>query len=260
MKAVDLETIERGSARRDRPSILFVHGYWQAGWTWDEFVMPALEQMGHHCVAVSLRGHGGSEGRIRGTSIADYVNDVSTVVSRLPSPPLIVGHSMGGFVTQHYLAAGHDARGFVLVSTVPRQGAWRATWKAARRNPLVFARINATLDVGPLVATSERARRWLVASESDVDVDRFMPRLESASYKVFLGMLLNRPNLSAIDIPGLVVGGTEDALFDEDEWSETANALGVELSLLEGVGHQPMWEKEAIPLIDVIDGFVATLT
>lgn len=236
-----------------------MHGYWQAAWTWDRYVMPALAERGHHCVALSLRGHGGSEGKIRGSWIDDYVEDVATVAGLLSQPPVIVGHSMGGFTTQHYLASGHPVAGAILVSPVPRKGAWGATWKAAKAHPLVFARINLTLDVGSLVETPERAREFLVASSfPDEELDEQMDDLERASYGVYLNMLLKRPDLSEVAVPALVIGGAEDGFFTVEEWRDTADALGCELQVLDGIGHQPMWEEQGARLIDAIDGFVAT--
>ncbi|MFV1961143.1 MAG: alpha/beta fold hydrolase [Acidimicrobiia bacterium] len=257
---MDLEIIERGSSTSSHPTLLFVHGFWQAAWTWDEFVMPQLEERGYHCLAVSLRGHGGSEGKIRGSSIADYVADVRSVVDTLSEPPVIVGHSMGGFTTQHYLAVGDPARAVVLVSPVPRKGAWGATWKLASKHPLVFGKINLTLDVGPAVETRDRAHEFLVASSFPVDeMDRYMDRLERASYRVYMSMLLDRPDLSNVDLPALVIGGSEDGFFTEGEWRDTADALGADLSVLDGIGHQPMWEGEGRRLVEEIDGFLTGL-
>ena len=122
-----LEIIERGLDDGVSPPLLFVHGFWQAAWCWDVYVMPELGRRGHHCVAVSLTGHGGSEGRIRGQSVDDHVADVVEVASRFDRPPVLIGHSMGGFVVQHYLAGDHPAAGAVLVAPVPRPGAWGAT-------------------------------------------------------------------------------------------------------------------------------------
>ena len=257
----DLQLIERGEPGEGRPSLLFVHGYWQAAWTWDEHVMPALSERGHHCVAVSLRGHGESDGKIRGSWIDDYVEDVATVSAMLDSPPVVVGHSMGGFTTQHYLAAGHRAAGAVLVSPVPRKGAWGATWKVARAHPLVFGKVNLTMDVGHVVETADRAREFLVApSFSDEEMARYLDRLERASYGVYLNMLLKRPDLSSVEVPSLVVGGTEDGFFTEKEWRDTANALRADLVMLEGIGHQPMWEDGGRRLVDEIDSFVSSTT
>jgi pimeloyl-ACP methyl ester carboxylesterase len=257
---VDLELIERDDPESAGPTLLLVHGFWQAAWTWDEYVMPQLAAREHHCLAVSLRGHGESEGKIRGSSIADYVADVRSVVDTLSEPPVIIGHSMGGFATQHYLAAGNPAKAVVLVSPVPRRGAWGATWKLASKHPLVFGKINLILDVGPAVETRDRAHEFLVASSFPVDeMDRYMERLEQASYRVCMSMLPGRPDLSNVELPALVIGGSEDGFFTEGEWRDTADALGADLSMLDGVGHQPMWEGEGRVLVEEIDGFLTGL-
>ena len=257
---MDLEIVDRGPRDGGRPPLLFVHGYWQAAWTWDEHVLPELALRGYHALAMSLRGHGGSEGRIRGASIADYVDDVARVVSTLEKTPVLVGHSMGGFTTQHYLAAGHPAAGAVLVSPVPRTGAWGATFKVVRRHPWRFLKTNLTLDVGAVVETEEAAYNLLVSNDLPPSFIRpFMERLERASYRTYLDLLLRRPDLTTVDVPALVIGGTHDGFFTEREWADTASSLGAELVMLDGVGHQPMWEGEGKRLIDEIDHFVSSL-
>ncbi|MGD2101335.1 MAG: alpha/beta fold hydrolase [Acidimicrobiia bacterium] len=236
---------------------MFVHGFWQAAWTWDEYVMPALADREQHCIALSLRGHGGSEGRIRGSSIRDYVEDVSTVAEGLDTAPIVVGHSMGGFVTQHYLASGHRAAGAILVSTVPMTGAWGATFKVAARHPWRFLKTNLTLDAGAVVETPQAARDLLVGERvPDELFQRCFERLERASYRVYLDLLFNRPDLREVDVPTLVIGGSEDAFFSIREWQRTARALGVPVETLQGASHQPMWEDEGAELVSVIARFV----
>lgn len=223
--------------------------------------MPELERRGHHTIAISLRGHGGSQGRIRGASIADYVEDVHSVASTLEVPPVVIGQSMGGYTTQHYLARGHRASAVVLVSPVPRRGAWGATWRVARRHPLVFAKANLTLDIGPIVETEALAREFLVAPGTPREVvAAHMDRIERASYRTYWDMLFRRPELSGVDIPALVVGGDNDAFFTVEEWEDTAQALGAELVVIDGMGHQPMWEGEGRCLVEEIDRFVTGLS
>ena len=55
-----LEVIERGTRNGSGPSLLFVHGTWHAAWCWDEHFLDFFASKGHHALAVSLRGHGGS--------------------------------------------------------------------------------------------------------------------------------------------------------------------------------------------------------
>jgi pimeloyl-ACP methyl ester carboxylesterase len=175
-------------------------------------------------------------------------------------PPIVIGHSMGGFTVQHYLAAGHPATAAILVSPVPQKGAWGATWKVAKSHPLVFGKINLTFDVGHVVDESDRALEFLVADGFPAQkMDNYSDRLERAAYGVYLNMLLKRPDLSSVTTPALVVGGTEDGFFTEGEWRHTAKELGCDLVMLEGVGHQPMWEGEGRQLIEAIDDFVSSL-
>lgn len=256
---MDLEIIARGEPG-EHPTLLFVHGYWQAAWTWDEHVLPALADRGYRCIAMSLRGHGESEGKIRGASIAHYVEDVARVSASLATTPVLVGHSMGGFTAQHYLAAGHPARAAVLVSPVPRRGAWGATLKVVRRHPWRFLKTNLTLDVGAVVETEEAAYNMLISRSLPRSViGPYMERLERASYRTYMDLLFRRPNLSGVTLPSLVVGGTDDGFFTEAEWRDTAAALGARLVMLEGIGHQPMWEGAGKRLVDEIDRFVSSL-
>ncbi len=73
-----------------KTSLLFVHGMWHGAWCWDEFFLPFFADAGYHVTALSLRGHAGSEGKIQGSSIMDYVRDVEEVARTLPTPPVPV--------------------------------------------------------------------------------------------------------------------------------------------------------------------------
>ena len=255
-----LEVIERGSEGAGAgPPLVFVHGYWQAAWCWDESVLPELADRGHRVVALSLTGHGRSDGRIRGRSISDNVDDLVSVVESLDVPPVVVGHSMGGFTVQHYLSSGQPARGAVLVAPVPRRGAWGATLKAARRHPGAFLKTNLTLDVGAMVETEERAYDLLFGPA--VPPQRaayYSERWERASYRTYLDLLFNRPRPRP-EVPMLIVGGTEDALFGVAEWERTAADWNAELVIIEGAGHQVMLEPAGAELVDLIDRFVGAL-
>src|SRR5262245_36364543 len=100
-----LEVIEKGACSESRPApLLFVHGAWHAAWCWDEYFLGFFADKGYRAVALSLRNHGNSSKiKPRLCSIADYVNDVASVASSMPAPPVIIGHSMGGWVVQKYL-------------------------------------------------------------------------------------------------------------------------------------------------------------
>ena len=60
-------------------------------------------------------------------------------------------------------------------------------------------------------------------------------------------------------LPWLLVA-PPTGFFTEAEWRDTANALGADVVMLDGIGHQPMWEEGGRRLIDEIDAFVSSLS
>ncbi|WP_416362252.1 alpha/beta hydrolase [Mycobacterium sp.] len=104
--------------------LLFVHGAWHAAWCWDEHFLSFFAHKGYHALAVSLCGHGNTPAPkpLRSCSIRGYVDDVESVPSSLAARPIVIGHSMGGFVLQKFLES-HDAPLRVLLASVPPRGA-----------------------------------------------------------------------------------------------------------------------------------------
>jgi pimeloyl-ACP methyl ester carboxylesterase len=87
---MQLEVITNIKHSTHQSPILFVHGAWHAAWCWENF-LPYFVDRGYAAYAVSLRGHGASEGRngIRWYSAAhDYVADIAQVIQTFPQPPI----------------------------------------------------------------------------------------------------------------------------------------------------------------------------
>ena len=135
-----LEVITRVPETGARPTpVLFVHGMFHSAWCWEEHFLPYFAQSGYAAHALSLRGHGGSEGRerFRWISLADYVSDLKQVVNQLTSPPALVGHSMGGMIIQKYLQS-HQSPAAVLLASVSPKGLLPVTLRVFRLHPLIF--------------------------------------------------------------------------------------------------------------------------
>ncbi|MGA9493105.1 MAG: alpha/beta fold hydrolase, partial [Mycobacterium sp.] len=101
-----LEVIDKGqSTDAHKTPLLFVHGGWHAAWCWDEHFLDYFADKGFRAAAVSLRGHGQSTvtQRFRGCSVADYVDDLRHAADGLGRSPVVIGHSVGGFIVQKYL-------------------------------------------------------------------------------------------------------------------------------------------------------------
>ena len=81
-----------------RAPIVLVHG-----WCCDhEFFTPQVAyfaNLGHHVVAVDLRGHGRSDKPVQAYTMPGFADDIAWLCGELKLPgAIVVGHSMGGIV------------------------------------------------------------------------------------------------------------------------------------------------------------------
>lgn len=106
--------------------IILIHGTWCTGEVWGEFV-PALERLGLEVYIPTLRHHEpnnpASSEQVKDVSLNDYVDDLSQLLISLDTPPLILGHSLGGLIAQ-LLAARHPKqhKGLILLGPAPMAG------------------------------------------------------------------------------------------------------------------------------------------
>jgi pimeloyl-ACP methyl ester carboxylesterase len=220
---------------------LFVHGAWHGAWCWDEHFLPYFAGEGYDVYALSLRGHCGSSGRerLRWTRIKDYVADVAEIASGLPQPPVVIGHSMGGFVVQKYLEE-HQAPAGVLLNSAPSRGVARATLRVACRQPFDFLKSNLTLSLWPLIADPADMRRALFSDGfPDELAARYHRLLQDESFMAYNGMLLlELPQPHKVTAPMLVLG----AVFSREEVKRTAVDYRTTATLFPEMAHDSMLE------------------
>jgi pimeloyl-ACP methyl ester carboxylesterase len=225
--------------------LLFVHGAWHAAWCWDVHFLDYFAQHGFAAHAVSLRGHGNSEGRdrLRWTRIADYVEDVAEAARQLPRPPVVIGHSMGGLVVQKYLEKSL-APVAVLLASVPPAGALATTLRIAGRHPALFAKANLILSLYPLVATAPLAREAFFSDGlADEQVQAYAKKLQDESYFGFLDMIVfNLPKPDRVKTPVLVLGAARDTIFSPAEVEATARAYKTQPEIFPDMAHDMMLE------------------
>ena len=102
-----LETIiARSKTPISKGQVVLIHGACMGAWCWSDNFQPWFAEAGYDVYAISLRNHAGSEkkGTLRFKSVSEYVEDLQQIVETLPGPVYLIGHSMGGFIIQHYLS------------------------------------------------------------------------------------------------------------------------------------------------------------
>jgi pimeloyl-ACP methyl ester carboxylesterase len=106
----------------------------------------AFAEAGYEATALSLSGHGDSPGRefLDLLSLDDYVRDVLEVMDGFDTPPVLVGHSMGGMVVQKCLEV-RQVPAAVFMASVPPQGLWASAVGLAMRKPDLMSELNSLL-------------------------------------------------------------------------------------------------------------------
>jgi pimeloyl-ACP methyl ester carboxylesterase len=236
-----LEVIDKGRCSPLHPvPLLFVHGAWHGAWCWDEHFLDFFCNRGFHAVALNLRGHGASPSAkpLYACSIADYVDDVRSVADSLPSRPVVIGHSMGGFVVQKYLES-RAAPAAVLVASAPAAGTRGSVLRTIRRHPWLSVKAAATATLSPVLV-----REMLFSPETPTArVAHYVGRIQQESARaLFLDLLLDLPSPGSVSTPMLVLGAELDGSFTRGEVRATARAYNTEAEFFPDMGHDMMLE------------------
>ena len=254
---LQLETAEP-VRRTELQPVLLVHGAWHGAWCWSETFMPYLAERGYQTHAMSFRGHGTSPiGRsIKVTRASDYVEDLASVIDRLPAKPLVVAHSMGAMVVAKYLEQD-DLPGVVMLAPVPAHGLLPLTMKLLWRHPLRLAAANLRWSLKPMVNSPEIVRELLFPDDTpDEFAAAWAQKLTDEAYLGFLDMILfDLPTRAAIrDRQILVLAADNDRLFSVEEQRKTAEAYSAEFEVIPGITHNmmaaPGWEGVANRVTD----------
>jgi non-heme chloroperoxidase len=114
------------SVPASRCTIVLIHGLWMTPLSWEEWI-PYFEAKGYKVIAP---GWPGIDDRtpeqvradpepIAKIGIDTIVDHYASIISALPSPPIIIGHSFGGLFTQILLSRGLGSAGIGISPAQP---------------------------------------------------------------------------------------------------------------------------------------------
>jgi len=224
--------------------------------------MPYFEELGYKTYAMSLSNHGRSPRRknMNLLRISDYVSDVKEVVDSLEESPVLIGHSMGGFVVQKYLEK-YQAPAAVLLAAVPPFGVLGGTLAVLRSFPGAFLKANLTLNLKCIIDTPKKFKALMFSDNvPEEDVVTYLKLADSESYLAYMDMLgLNLVKTDKIKTPLLILGAGKDKAVSAESVQRTANIYNTKAVIFDGMGHDMMLEPDYKKVVDKVVGWLQSL-
>lgn len=194
-------------------TLVFLHGWGNAASAWDDFIRTRMNLAGLRCIAVSYRGHGGSDAAKTGYTHERFARDTFAVADAVGINQFVmVGFSMAGKFGR-YLAHLSPSRvlGQILIAPagpekldVPRE-AW-GPWLEATPYPARFREILLSFTKQPIREDllEMYCQNVSLASRAGLDgtIDMFYESIED--------------EVSNIRTPTLIIAGEGDPLFNAE--------------------------------------------
>lgn len=228
----------------DLPPILFVHGAFTDAWCWAEYFLPYFAKQGYPSYALSLRGHGKSQGTVINASLQDYLEDILQVVEKFNVPPILVGHSMGGLIVQKYLINQYPAQAAVLMASPPPSGLISSISYLTLTQPLLAWQLGIMFVTG--YASPSILEHALVSRKlQPIEAKRYLSHLQNESWRIVWDLLWGDLPLPPrrLSIPLLVLGAGKDAFLHPVTSWWTAQCYGANYHLFQELAHAMMLES-----------------
>ncbi len=237
--------------------VIMVHGAFCGGWTFDAFRGP-FEAAGHRVLTPDLIGHDG-HGSAVGVSMSDYARQIARLAQSCETPPILVGHSLGGLVAQMAASRARISKLILLAPSAP--------WGVSGASLEEAVSAVSLYTFGPY---------WLQAIAPDYGVVRrySVDRLEKAQRKAIFARMtaesgralwetLNwwldpfmTTSVSPPGCPVLAIAGGRDVIHPPTTVRQTAARLGGAVEVFPEMSHwlpgEPGWERVAQRCLDFI--------
>jgi pimeloyl-ACP methyl ester carboxylesterase len=111
-------------------TVLLINGLWMTALSWELWVKHYGEK-GYGVIAANWPGMDGDIEQLRrdpsgfeSLGLRDLVDHYEQIVRKLETPPIIIGHGLGGLITQILLDRGWGAAGVAIASAPPKSVSW----------------------------------------------------------------------------------------------------------------------------------------
>lgn len=241
-----------------RAPVIMVHGAFCGGWTFDAFRQP-FEAAGHRVITPDLVGHDGVAA-VAGVSMSDYARQIAQLIRGCETPPILIGHSLGGLVAQ--MAAGR-ARVSKLILLAPS-----APWGVSGASLEEAVSAVSLYTLGPywmqaIAPDYGVVRRYSVDKLERPERKAIFARMTAESGRALwetLNWWLDPFMTTSVSSPGcpvLAIAGGQDVIHPPATVRQTAARLGGSVEVFPEMSHwlpgEPGWEAVAARCLTFID-------
>jgi len=247
-------------------NVLLIYGTWQTKLYWDEAI-PEFESRGYTVHAPELRYHDlpieeGAE-KIASLSLLDYTDDLVKYAESLDSPPLIIGHSLGGLLAM-LVAARIPHVGVVAACPAPAAGIFIYYLKTMKIFMSHFLQMRPWSK--PLIPDFDRYSYAGASRQPESEVRRRFDGLVAESGRAYCEMIfpwLDKRKAATVDFerittPVLAIGAEYDNAVNPKIARDTAekfsNGTYVEIA---DSDHMLFFGAALAPAMNAIDKWVA---
>lgn len=250
-----------------RPLLYFIHGMWSTPAVWaglrDRF---GASGYGTHAACLPFHDRDPAlppPPELGTMTVQDYVDFLVADIARLPEIPVIIGHSLGGFLAQA-VAARVQPPALVLLSPAPSAktgvlavNSLRATWGVIRhwgwwKRPTLLDDAGARFGVYNGVATdvADAEIKSLVWDSGRVLFELSLPAIAKAPAATI--------DFDRLKMPVLVIVGSDDQITTAAVARATARAIGsnVDYHELPETGHWLFHGVTATSVGDLIEAWL----
>jgi len=246
-----------------KPPIVMVHGAFCGGWAFDDFA-GRLQALDFDCLAPTLPGHGPGQSPA-GLSMADYARAVVGTAQACATPPVLIGHSLGGLAAA--MAAGRTpVSGLILLAPSAPWGHFAETFEEAASAVGVLSlggfwsgSIPPDFDLASQYGLHEvpPAQRRAVFSRMTPESGRAM--FETLNWWLD-PFMTTRIDKGAINAPAIAFAGGRDRIHSASAVRRLAEELGAEFQIFGDKGHWLIGEPGFESVADACAAWIAGRT